>query len=158
MSIHTSVIAKLVGEYALAAIMLVVGIFGVPSLPLPLWLKISLLVPAVGAPAFLVVAAALGRLYGGETGMEIVDGQRRFSVVGFRFADLAAVMRQGQVWYRRTPMMRPSGRVLGNPANPTDVREDATAGLPETVETAEQPVEVPPDAASLETGGGHTAS
>lgn len=149
MSLDARVTAKFIGETALAALLLVFATFAAWS-PLPSWLKLLVFIPTIGAPTFLVVAAALRYLQGGATDVEIVDGQRRFSATGIRFTDLADAIRQGLSWHRRLPMARPAGRVLGNPADPTAVQEDVTAALPETVDTAPLPLEVPPEAVSLE--------
>lgn len=151
MSFDARVTAKLIGENALAAVLLAFAVAAAWS-AIPTWLKLLLFLPTVGAPTFTVIVAALRHLRGGASDIEIVDGHRRFSATAIRLNDLADAIRQALTWHRRLPMVVPVGPVLGNPADPNAVREDAAAAaLPDTIETTLSPLEVPAQAAALQT-------
>lgn len=150
MSFDARVTARLIGESALAAMLLAFAL-GVAWSPIPTSLKVLLFIPTVGAPTFMVIAAALRHLQGGATDLEIVDDHRRFSATAIRFSDLADAIKQALTWHRRLPMVLPVGPVFGNPSDPNAVREDAAAAaLPDTIETTTSSPEVPAQAATLE--------
>ena len=148
MSLDARVTARLVGETALAGLLLATA--GVAAwAPMPAWLKLVVFIPTLGAPTFMVVAAALRHLQGGASDVEVVDGPRRFSVTSLRFGDLAATMTNALAWHRRPPLAMPAGRLIGNPADPASVQPGNTA-LPADVTVATVPLQIPEGAETIE--------
>jgi hypothetical protein len=150
LSFDARVIAKLLGETTLAAVLAVTGMIVLVWAPLPWAVALVISVVTVGPAAFMVIAAGLRQLQGGSSDLEIVDGPRRFSVTSLRFNDLAAAMAQALVWHRPRPLPVPVGRVISNPADPNSVQEDDTAALPGGIEVVAADTAIPSDAAGLQ--------
>ena len=145
-SFEARVTAKLLGEVALAALLLAFAVL-IAWAPIPTWLKGLLVIPTVAAPTFMVLAAGIRHLQGGASDIEIVDGSRKFSVTSVRFGDLRDTIAAAMRWHRPPPMVRPAGTVVGRASDP-DALRTAVAVLSASLDIAPS-LEVPPDAASI---------
>jgi hypothetical protein len=159
-SIDMRVIARLVGEAAVSGILLVVAIFLMYS-KLPDWMKFVFLLPTIGAPTFLVVAAGVRYLLGGVSDIEITKD--RVALSGLRFKDLADAIARGVDFLRPRPrpLARPAGVIGGdhNPADPKNVLADpGAASLPLTIEVGEATVPSAAAAVAAATTAKHPAS
>lgn len=150
-SIDMRVIARLVGEAGVAAILAVVAIFLMYS-NLPDWMKFVFLIPSIGGPTFLVGAAGVRYLMGGLSEIDITKD--RISLSGLRFRDLTDVIQRGLDFFRPHPMVKAAG-VIGGDHNPADrknvLADEKAAALPLTIELAES-MPVPKDAAAASPG------
>lgn len=106
----------------------------------------------------VVIAALSFRIVkGGEQGttdLEIVDGERRITIINIPLGVAQAVLGRGLNVYARRPLALPAGVIKGVPAQRSSVVELASAGLPESVEVATEPIQVPEGAAGLSIGTG----
>lgn len=146
-------VATVLGVPAVMAVGLIAFVWlvlGLVRAEAPTWLRLVMFAPF----AFVPVAVSWRLIRGGEQGPTNVEmiqtlAERRMTISNVPLFDVARAVAQVMGAFRRAPLPRPVGRVVGSPAIASAVVPDPTATLPEGTPVAEESPALPEDAAGV---------
>lgn len=140
-------IAKVAGHPAITVIAIITLPFIAYS-PIPTLLKLLgfiILSSPIAAMTYRMIKG------GGEGGTNFTMklGQNELTVENIPLPLAESVLLRGMRLYKSEPLPRPQGRIKGNPFDESSREALEGVSLPENVEVASEPIQIPSDASSL---------